>query len=415
MEKDNCELLFEYLKSILYDPQIQKLDIEKLDEPYQKLGKGLQFLQKAVEEMLAYSAELSKGNLSGEYPSRDNFLCVNLKNLHANLNHLTWQAKQVASGDYSQHVSYLGEFSDAFNTMTTQLKEREALLKEEASIAKRRAEVIEGYNELWVELTIKRNEWILVVDADSREILYCNKRKGEDRIEPSFCEICEERLAFRNALLNWQDGKKDRMWEMGNEEQGFYRVTTFDVEWRGHRSYAHIVLDITEDKQTAQKLTSKAYFDPGTGIRNRLFFEEHMEQILSRKEDITLCYIDLDGLKYVNDTFGHPEGDCYIRSFVEIIKNSFREEDVFARIGGDEFCMILTESRKSAAEVRFAGLLKRFVAENRRQYPVSFSYGIIEIDGQSNQLALEEIIKLADSEMYECKRRNREKYHALSR
>ncbi len=54
------------------------------------------------------------------------------KNIHANLNHLTWQAKQVAKGDYSQTVSYLGEFSEAFNTMTQQLKERELKLKQEA-------------------------------------------------------------------------------------------------------------------------------------------------------------------------------------------------------------------------------------------------------------------------------------------
>ena len=53
MEKDNCELLFEYLRSILYDQQIHALDVKELDEPYQKLGKGLAFLQQAVEEMLA--------------------------------------------------------------------------------------------------------------------------------------------------------------------------------------------------------------------------------------------------------------------------------------------------------------------------------------------------------------------------
>ena len=75
MEKDNCELLFEYLRSILYDQQIHALDVKELDEPYQKLGKGLAFLQQAVEEMLAYTEDLSRGNLSGAYPSRDNFSC----------------------------------------------------------------------------------------------------------------------------------------------------------------------------------------------------------------------------------------------------------------------------------------------------------------------------------------------------
>lgn len=62
MEDKNCELLFEYLRSILYDKEIQTLDITKLDEPYQKLGRGLQVLERTVEEMLEYSKDLSVGN-----------------------------------------------------------------------------------------------------------------------------------------------------------------------------------------------------------------------------------------------------------------------------------------------------------------------------------------------------------------
>ena len=134
MEDKNCDLLFEYLRSILYDTKVSSLALSDLDEPYQKLGRGLQYLDKAIMEMKAYSAALSLGNLSEFTPSRHNPLCENLKNIHANLNHLTWQAKQVAKGDYSQTVSYLGEFSEAFNTMTSQLSEREESLRQEAFI-----------------------------------------------------------------------------------------------------------------------------------------------------------------------------------------------------------------------------------------------------------------------------------------
>ena len=151
----NCALLFEYLRSILYDSSVQKLDISELDESHQKLGKGLQYLDHAIQEMKSCSAALSNGNLSAFTPSRDNPLCENLKNIHANLNHLTWQAKQVAKGDYSQNVSYLGEFSGAFNTMTEQLREREQFLKKEAQMQKDHAAVVENYNKLL--LTLIRN------------------------------------------------------------------------------------------------------------------------------------------------------------------------------------------------------------------------------------------------------------------
>lgn len=410
MEKDNCELLFEYLRSILYDQQIHALDVKELDEPYQKLGKGLAFLQQAVEEMLAYTEDLSRGNLSGAYPSRDNFLCVNLKNLHANLNHLTWQAKQVASGDYSQHVSYLGEFSEAFNTMTAQLKERETQLKEEAQKVQKRAQVIEEYNDLLVEMTRRRKEWIVVVDAQSRDIVYCNKRKDEKRIDPEFCEKCRHRLSFRNDILNWQDSEQYKVWEAGDEEQGYYRITTFHIEWRGQNAYAHIVVDITDEKQAANRLNSKAYMDPGTGIHNRLFFDEYMESVLEEGREVTLCYLDLDGLKYVNDHYGHNQGDNYIRSFVSLMKSSVRSTDIFARIGGDEFCVVIPEVEKETAEKKFAELLELFVAENKEEYPVSFSYGVVEIRRIGKRMTLEEIIKTADAQMYECKRRNKKRY-----
>ena len=143
MEDKNCQQLFEYLRSILYDPVVHPLDLSALDAPYQKLGMGLQYLDQAVRELKAYSAALSVGNLSDCYPSRDNPLCENLKNIQANLNHLTWQAKQVAKGDYSQTVSYLGEFSEAFNTMTAQLREREQALKQEAQLEKDYADSLE--------------------------------------------------------------------------------------------------------------------------------------------------------------------------------------------------------------------------------------------------------------------------------
>ena len=167
----NCELLFEYLRGILYDSWIEQLEVGELSEPYRDLGRGLQYMQNAVNELVTYSAELSKGNLSVEFPKEYNFLCENLKNLHANLNHLTWQAQQVTKGDYSQHVAFLGEFSDAFNEMTRQLKDREEQLKEAAEKAERRAEMIEGYNELLVEMLSKRKEWLLVVDRDTSEII----------------------------------------------------------------------------------------------------------------------------------------------------------------------------------------------------------------------------------------------------
>jgi len=284
MEEKNCEILFEYLRDIIYDSENAKLDLEQLDEPFWKLGMGLQYLDKAVKEVKHYSAEISKGNLSIEAPGRDNFLCENLKNIHANLNHLTWQAKQVAKGDYSQSVSYLGEFSEAFNTMTKQLKEREEELEEEA------------------------------------------------------------------------------------------------------------------------------YRDKLTGIGNRHLFHERAETMLATGEKIVFCYCDLDHFKYVNDHFGHQEGDRYLLYFVETVKENIRPGDLFVRLGGDEFCVVFLNCSQETMQEKFRNIHEAFRREGAGDYPKSFSYGIIELPERHDIVSTDEILQRADEVMYEYKRKHKEKY-----
>ena len=305
MEDRNCELLFEYLRSILYDAKVQTLDLDELDEPFRKLGMGLRYLEQAVREMKVYSEALSRGELSGFTPSRENFLCENLKNIHANLNHLTWQAKQVAKGDYSQTVSYLGEFSEAFNTMTKQLREREEALKRIAEEEKKHAERAESYSQL---------------------------------------------------------------------------------------------------------LMAEAHMDTLTQIGNRFFFQEKADELLAGGEALAFCYCDLDHLKYINDTYGHGEGDWYLRYFVNTVKEHIRKGDIFARIGGDEFCMILVDCTKKDAEERIRQMQDEFGCERTKKYAKSFSCGIVEIEKNHETVSREEIMEQADRIMYEQKRAHKETY-----
>lgn len=409
----NCELLFEYMKGILYDSKTDSLDVNELSEPFRDLGQGLQYMQNAVQELVIYSAELSKGNLSVEFPEEYNFLCENLKNLHANLNHLTWQAQQVAKGDYSQHVAYLGEFSDAFNVMTKQLKEREEQLKEETEKAENRAELIEGYNELLVEILSKRKEWLLVVDKDSKEVLYCNKKKRMGQMKESYCQVCQKRLSFQSELLNWKSDEQYSVWEMSGEMDTYYRITSFPMEWKERSSYVHVVVDITEEKRNARNLASEEYHDPNTGISNRMFFEEYMRIVLRDDQEATLSYLCVDGLEEVNERFGHQEGDEYIQNFVEIVKKNFRGGDTFARIGGNDFCLVLTGNMEELINRKLTSILKEFQEETYRKYQCSFSYGIVEVMGKDNDMSLDEILQEAKEGMLECRERNLAKYPSL--
>ena len=227
--------------------------------------------------------------------------------------------------DFGQELLQTGEELTAYRV-------REKQLEEEKQHIQNRADMIEGYNELLVAMLSKRDEWLLVVDMNSKEVLYCNKRKQVGKTDKSFCRTCKSRLTFHPELLNWKGDEQYSVWEMAGADDTNYRITSFPIELKERSSYVHIIVDITEEKRMAHNLTSKAYHDPGTGIKNRLFFEEYMEIILREKQQATLCYLDLDGLKYVNDKYGHLEGDIYIQNFVEIIRKDFRSGDTFARI-----------------------------------------------------------------------------------
>lgn len=412
MENKNCQILFEYLKSILYDSQIERPTLANLDSPYEKLGQGLEILQRWVEEMRAYSADLSRGCLSGISPSDENPLCMNLKNLHASLNHLTWQAKQVAAGDYSQKVSYLGEFSEAFNIMITQLKEREDQLKAEKAEIEKQAEVLNSYNELLLELTRKQREWIIIVDAATRNIVYCNKRSAgyEEVDDKEFCKSCKSRLPFADRVLYWEDNEQIHVWEVSDGNCHYYRVTTFSLEWKKRKAYAHILMDITDEKLEARSLQDKAYHDALTGIYNRIYFDEYMEKILWDKQRVVLGYLDLDCLKTVNDRFGHGEGDEYIRRFVFTVQKYFRTTDIFARIGGDEFCLILSNITPKVAKEKLTSAMVEFQGYRDKEYIHGFSFGVTEVRGPEEYRTLTEIINQVDLAMYECKRKNKEFY-----
>ena len=399
MDETSCNLLFSYLKSILYDNKVKKCNADDLDPSCMKLYQGLCYLEEAVTELKKNSAALSKGELSDFHPSRENPLCDNLKNLHANLEHLTWQAKQVAKGDYSQHVSYLGEFSGAFNTMTSQLLEREKKLKEEAVNEHEHSVTIERYNRLFLEMIHFSKDNILVTDTDMKEVLFCSEN-GLDQ-----CSRIQIIQAFAKEL-NKSPFIKEWKWEMECSDNGRnFRIITVLTEWEQKKSYAHYIRDITEEKKQEKQLRSAATTDPLTHIYNRFYFETYMSELFVKNEPFVLCYCDLDYLKNVNDTFGHLAGDMYITHFVQSLNRFVCEEDLFARIGGDEFCLVLKNETEQHAKQVMERALTAF--QKISHYEKSgFSYGIISIQ-DTTHTSLTELLEKADACMYENKKKKK--------
>ncbi len=406
MSDKSCDILAEYLRSIMHDEKIVAPDIDSLEEPFRELGKELKNLQTSVEEMLEYSSELARGNLSARKPSKDNKLCANLIDMNNSFDRITWQAKQVAAGDLSQTIPKQSEFSEAFNSVTRQLRDRETRLLRESEELRRHSEEISIYNELLVKMTANRAELILVVDSLTREIVYCNKCADQlAEVAFSVCSKCNNGVLVEE-ILSW-DSNKEEIWEMHPEHHKYYRVNSYPVDWQGRNSYVHIITDISESMREKKYLSDKAYIDPVTSVNNRFFFEEYMDMVISEQKVVTLGYLDLDGLKYVNDNFGHTEGDAYIKSFAALIRKNFRRGDVFARIGGDEFCVVLEGRKREFVLKKLESIRDMLTEDHSKEYPMSFSYGVHEIDSSEEGISLKNIMHEADTRMYEYKRANK--------
>ncbi len=175
--------------------------------------------------------------------------------------------------------------------------------------------------------------------------------------------------------------------------------------------YIFQIQDITERKRAEAALQSLSLIDELTGLYNRRGFlavtEQHLAAIRRSERVPVILYADLDGLKEINDSLGHQEGDRALTAAAEIFKETFRSSDIVARLGGDEFVVLAALGPDEAAESITSRLQQNFNANNRRRsrpYDLSISVGLAHFDDEDSH-TIEELMARADQAMYEDKRR----------
>lgn len=152
-----------------------------------------------------------------------------------------------------------------------------------------------------------------------------------------------------------------------------------------------------------------ATLDELTGISNRrgfMMLAEHSLNLCTRQEHLaTLVFLDLDNFKPINDRYEHAEGDRALKTFADHLKGAFRDSDLFARMGGDEFAVLLTNTAKDftwKTIARFAETLDDDSRRSNRRYQLAFSCGVVEF-GQTKHPTIEELLADGDTLMYEIK------------
>jgi len=281
----------------------EEMQDEGCSEDMSEVIKLFNIISNNMEETYCFATSLASGNLDVESPKKSNYMAAGLKELRSNLSHLTWQTQQVAKGDYKQRVDFMGDFSNAFNSMVEKLIERENKLKE----------------------------------------------------------------------------------------------------------------DIEEQKRMEKELEYYAFTDQMTGVSNRrtglLILEEEINKSRRNKTVLSICFLDIDGLKMVNDVYGHNEGDYLIVTISGIIKALIRGVDTLSRMGGDEFLIILHDCNSNGVQnvIDLVFLkMKEYNDSGEKPYKMDFSYGIEEIVGE-RITTIDDFIEKADKKMYRNKMSKKEK------
>jgi diguanylate cyclase (GGDEF)-like protein len=170
-----------------------------------------------------------------------------------------------------------------------------------------------------------------------------------------------------------------------------------------------LLRDLAEMVEAEIAAVQMATGDELTGLSNRRGFElvgpEIMAICTTRSSRATLIYLDLDGLKAINDRLGHDAGDRALREFADQLRRVFRGSDLIARLGGDEFAVMLVGEGDPTAIRRLRDALARRNAEAGAPYPLEASLGVATFDPDAPE-TLEALLARADAAMYEEKRRH---------
>ncbi len=178
----------------------------------------------------------------------------------------------------------------------------------------------------------------------------------------------------------------------------------------------YVLIDSTEHFRRLHKekklLTKELLTDPLTGFYNRKGMENYLnklyENVLNEGKYLFVCVADMNGLKYINDNFGHESGDMALRELAKMIKSSLGEGDMAFRTGGDEFLLLGVRDHENGQEKeisdRIEDCIRRFNENSSLPYKIDMSYGplVKKLTGEEGEL--DRLIKTSDSMMYEMKK-----------
>lgn len=318
----------------------------------------------------------------------------------------------------------IGRYAEKAAASLSSLKEiNEELEKEiaEHRQAEKALRMSEGKYRSLVEST---EDSIYVLDRNYR-YLFINKvhmprlgASGEDYMGRSYSEFHSPEVTERfKKLLDevFETGISTHHEHQSERDREHYLLTLSPVREQDGKISAVTVVSkkVTHMKLLEERLRNLTLTDELTGLYNRRGFltlgEQHLKIAARQKNRLYMLYADLDDLKGINDTFGHNEGDAALTEAGAILKEVFRDSDIVARIGGDEFAVMpigTPEVGVKSVVDRLAARLRTRNAQPGLKYQLSISVGFAAYD-PGRPCSLSDLLSSADSAMYDQKKARR--------
>ncbi len=278
-------------------------------------------------------------------------------------------------------------------------------------------EVVQTKEEMYRSLVESTGDSIYVVDRDTG-YLFINKKHRERMgltVEQyqgqnyGRFHLAEESINFRNQVDAVLKHGESVQYEHKSSRDNKFFLRTFSPVKNSEGWITAVTVvstDITRQKELEESLRSLTITDPLTGLYNRrgLFtLAEQQVKLANRTQKwLSIVYADLDNLKSINDKFGHQEGDAALIRAADILRDTFRESDIIARIGGDEFVVIvISDERRSPdnTQDRLRKNLEACHAEANAGYTLSLSTGVAVYD-PSHPMSFDSLLQEADRVMF---------------
>jgi len=258
------------------------------------------------------------------------------------------------------------------------------------------------------------NDKTKIVDVNRVFFNYFTKYKSLDAFRKEHSCICdffieeEGYLGRGDKSYSWIDGvlgseRANHKVKMNIEGKIYYFLVHAALISQVKNHYSVIFSDITKEENYKNMLEELAIKDSLTNIYNRRYYEEQIEKEMKNAQrygyDLSLIMFDIDFFKKVNDTYGHDVGDKVLIRSTYLIKNSLRKGDIFCRVGGEEFMIILPHTKEEDAK-KLAEKLRVMIENDTEVLPVTMSFGVTHfIYGEDKNT----LYKRVDSALYKAK------------